>query len=73
MRAAVYHDSRNSLGRSVCRLRRSHRISRRELAEAAGVDQEELVLLEQNLPVRLEIRRRVLQELLVRKYMPVKK
>jgi DNA-binding transcriptional regulator YiaG len=55
---------RDSLaGLKVKRLRISFLLTRRELADLAGVPEEHVDLLEQNLPVPLDSKRRILKEI----------
>jgi transcriptional regulator with XRE-family HTH domain len=53
----------SSVGIKVKRLRISFLLTRQELADLAGVPQEHVELLEQNLPVPLDSKRRILKEL----------
>jgi transcriptional regulator with XRE-family HTH domain len=57
----------SSIGSQVKKLRVSGRMTRRQLADAAGVSTEEVRLFERNLPVPLDSRRRMLKELWARK------
>jgi transcriptional regulator with XRE-family HTH domain len=57
----------NKLGSDARKLRVSLHISRRELADAAGVSEQIVNLFERNLPVTLDSRRRVLKELWAKK------
>jgi transcriptional regulator with XRE-family HTH domain len=54
-------------GSDARKLRVSLHISRRELADAAGISEQTLNLFEHNLPVTLDSRRRVLKELWAKK------
>jgi hypothetical protein len=54
-------------GSDARRLRISLRISRRELADAAGVSEQVVNLFEHNLPVTLDSKRRILKELWAKK------
>lgn len=56
-----------SLGFKARRLRVSQLLTRQELAKLAGVSKEEVNLLEQNLPLRLDAKRRLLKELWAKK------
>jgi DNA-binding XRE family transcriptional regulator len=53
----------SSLGIKVKRLRISFLLTREELAALASVPQEHVELLERNLPVPLDSKRRILKEL----------
>ena len=55
------------LGFKAKRLRISQRLTQRELANIAGVSQEEVELFEQNQPVPLDSRRKILKELWAKK------
>lgn len=55
------------IGFKAKRLRISQRLTQRELASMAGVSQEEVELFEQNQPVPLDSRRRILKELWAKK------
>jgi len=57
----------SSIGSQVKKLRVSGRMTRRQLAAAAGVSTEEVYLFEQNLPVPLDSKRKMLKELWARK------
>ena len=52
-----------SAGSQVRRLRLSSLLTQQELAEVAGVSQEEVNLFEQGLPVPLDSKRKILKEL----------
>jgi DNA-binding XRE family transcriptional regulator len=52
-----------STGVKVKRLRISFLLTRQELADLAGVPQEHVELLERNLPVPLDSKRRIVKEL----------
>jgi len=54
-------------GSDARKLRISLHISRRELADAAGVSEQAVNLFEHNLPVALDSKRRVLKELWAKK------
>jgi transcriptional regulator with XRE-family HTH domain len=54
-------------GSDARKLRLSLHISRRELADAAGVSEHVLNLFEHNLPVALDSKRRILKELWAKK------
>ena len=56
-----------SPGAVARRLRREQRMTREELAEAAGVTRNEVDWYERGLPVALDVRRRLLRELWARK------
>ena len=51
------------MGLKVKRLRISSLLTQRELADLAGVPQEQVDLLERNLPLPLDSKRRILREL----------
>jgi transcriptional regulator with XRE-family HTH domain len=55
------------LGFKAKRLRVSMRLTQRELANMAGVPQEEIELFEHNHPVPLDSRRKILKELWAKK------
>ncbi|MFH1650833.1 MAG: hypothetical protein ABID87_01840 [Chloroflexota bacterium] len=67
MKTATVSAPESTLGSHVHHLRRFLRLSRETLAILADVSPEEVALLEQGLPVRLDTRRRVLRELWTRK------
>ena len=52
-----------SYGDKVSRLRRSMNLTRQQVADMAHVSREEVSLFERNLPVKLDVRRRILKEL----------
>lgn len=56
-------DQKVTLGKRVRDLRISLRLTREKLAELAVLNPEEVVLFEYSLPVRLDVRRRILQVL----------
>jgi hypothetical protein len=60
-------DQDTSLGFKAQKLRISQMLTTQELAHLAGVSPEEVDLFEQNLPVRLDTRRKLLKELFARK------
>ena len=57
----------SSIGFKAWRLRRAQLLSQQELADMAGVPLEEVDLLENNLPVPMDTKRRLLKELLYMK------
>ena len=57
----------SSIGSQVRKLRISVHMTRQQLADAAGVSTEEVSLIEQNLPVPLDSKRKVFKELWARK------
>ncbi len=63
MKAVLSVEQGLSLGSKVRRLRVSQLLTQEELANMAGVSLEELDLLEQNMPVQLGVRCKVLKEL----------
>ena len=56
-----------SLGFKARKLRISRLLTQQELARIAGVSLQEVDLFEHNLPVRLDAKRRILQQLWARK------
>ncbi len=54
----------SSIGFKAWKLRRARLITQQELADMVGVSSEEVNLFENNLPVPLDTRRRLLKELL---------
>ena len=60
-------DQASSLGSKARRLRISQLLTQQELANRAGVSQEEVRLLEHDLPLRLDAKRKLLKELWARK------
>ena len=56
-----------SLGFMARRVRTAQRLTQKQLAEMAGVSRQEVHLFEGNLPVALDVRRRLLKELWARK------
>ena len=67
MTPAVVAERELSLGFRVRRLRLSQLLTTEELATLAGVSQEEVHLLEDNLPVRLDAKRKLLKVLWARR------
>ena len=63
--ASVCRES--SLGFKARKLRISQRLTQQELANLAGVSQEDVRLFEHNLPLRLDTKRKLLRELWARK------
>ncbi len=59
--------ARDSLGYQARRLRIAQLLTRQELASMAGVSLHEVNLLECNLPMQLDAKRKVLKELWARK------
>lgn len=55
------------LGYKARRLRIAQHLTQREVAEKAGVSVEAVVLLERNLPLPLDFKRRILRELWAQK------
>jgi DNA-binding transcriptional regulator YiaG len=53
----------SSMGPWARSVRRALRLTQQELADIAGISQEDVDLFEQSLPVRLDARRRILKEL----------
>ena len=60
-------ENKESLGYQALRLRVSLKLTQQKLASLADVAQEQVDLFENNLPVPLDTRRRLLKELLVMK------
>ena len=56
-----------SVGFKVRKLRAACHLTRRQLADFAGVSPEQVEHFERNLPVTLDVRRRILKELWARK------
>ncbi len=67
MTATLTLTRKSTPGATVRRLRVSNHLSRRELADLAGVPQEQVSLFEQGLPLPLDSKRRILKELWSRK------
>ena len=67
MTATLTYEKESSIGLKVRRLRISRLLTQPELAEAAGVSQEEVDLFEHSLPLRLDSKRKILKELWARK------
>ncbi len=67
MTPVISADQELSLGFKVRRLRLSQLLTTQELAILAGVSQEEVSLLENNLPLRLDAKRKLLKELWARR------
>jgi transcriptional regulator with XRE-family HTH domain len=67
MREVAVRARESSIGTSARKLRAAQHLTQQELAEAVGVSQKEVYLFEHNLPVPLDIKRRVLKELWDRK------
>ena len=67
MTAVLSVDQELSLGFKARRLRVSQLLTQHELANIAGVSQDEVSLLEHNLPLRLDAKRKLLRELWARK------
>jgi DNA-binding XRE family transcriptional regulator len=63
MKAATTVLDSTSTGVKAKRLRISFLLTRQELADLAGVPKEHVDLLEQNLPVPLDSKRRIIKEL----------
>ena len=57
----------SSIGFKVRRLRISQLLTKRELADMAGVSLEEVDLFERSLPLTLDAKRRILRELWAKK------
>ena len=67
MTAVLSADQTLSFGFKARRLRVSQLLTQRELANIAGTSQEDVSLLEHDLPVRLDAKRKLLRELWARK------
>ena len=67
MTAVISAERELSLGFKVRRLRLSQLLTTDELANLAGVSQEEVQLFENDLPVRLDAKRKLLKELWARR------
>ena len=67
MTAVLSIDQALSLGFKARRLRVSQMLTQQELANMAGVLKEDVSLLEHNLPLRLDSKRKLLRELWARK------
>ena len=67
MAAVLTIDQETSLGFKARKLRVSLLLTQQELASIAGVSQEEVDLFEHNLPIRLDVKRRLLKELWAKK------
>ena len=77
----TFHNGRNTLratlaparnykvGYKIREMRLSRMLTRQQLADMAGVPREQVTLFEQNLPVALDYKRRILKELFTRKIM----
>jgi DNA-binding XRE family transcriptional regulator len=63
MKSATTVINSSSMGVKVKRLRISFLLTRQELADLASVSQEDVGLLERNLPVPLDSKRRIIKEL----------
>jgi transcriptional regulator with XRE-family HTH domain len=57
----------SSVGLKARRLRISQQLTQQELADMAGVSHEEVGLFEQNLPLPLDSKRKILKELWAKK------
>ena len=53
----------SAIGPWAKRVRKALRLTQQELAEIAGVSREDVDLLEHNLPVRLDAKRKLIREL----------
>ncbi len=67
MQTTDYVKRESSLGFRTTRLRVSLRLTQHELATLAGVQPEEVDLLEENMPVRLETKLKILRVIWARK------
>ena len=64
--AIVSTDQDSSLGAKAKRLRVCQLLTQQELAQIAGISEEEVNLFEHNLPVQFEARHKLLRELCLR-------
>ncbi|MFC1918038.1 hypothetical protein ACFLXH_05255 [Chloroflexota bacterium] len=67
MRAVIDYAQETSFGDRIRSLRLVLGLSQQKLSDSADVSPEEVALLERNLPVRLDVRRRVSRDLWLRK------
>ena len=67
MTAIISVDQELSLGFKARRLRVCQLLTQQKLANMAGVSLEEVGLFEHNLPVQLDVKRKLIRELLARK------
>jgi transcriptional regulator with XRE-family HTH domain len=67
MSTAQTYTQEPSLGTKVKRLRLSSLLTQKELADLAGVSQEEVNLFERGLPIKLDSKRKILKELWAKK------
>ena len=67
MPAVLTLDQEKSLGFKAKKIRVFLGLKRHELAKLAGVSLEEVGLFEHNLPVQLDVKRKLIRELLARK------
>jgi transcriptional regulator with XRE-family HTH domain len=63
MRVGLTVEAETSLGFKAKKLRRSLRLTQQELANLAGVPTKEVSLFEHNMPVQLDVKRKLLREL----------
>lgn len=63
MRVGLTVEAEKSLGFKARKLRRSLRLTQQELANLAGVPTKEVILFEHNMPVQLDVKRKLLREL----------
>ena len=67
MIAVITFDQKTKLGYKVRSLRISLGLTQSELADTVGVTSDEVDLFEHDLPVRLDVKRRLLRELWARR------
>jgi transcriptional regulator with XRE-family HTH domain len=67
MTTPITHTRESSIGSWAKKIRTSHHLTQQALADIAGVSVKEVDLLEHNLPIPLDIKRRLLKELFARK------
>ena len=67
MTAVVTFTRESSIGFEAASIRLSLQLTQQELADIAGVSKDELDFFEHNLPIPLDIKRRLLKELWARK------
>jgi DNA-binding XRE family transcriptional regulator len=63
MRVGRTVEAENLLGFKARKLRRSLKLTQQELANLAGVLTKEVILFEHNMPVQLDVKRKLLREL----------
>ena len=63
MSRVTNYERESTIGSWARRMRLTLKLTEQELADTCGVSREEVDLFEQNLPVRLDAKRRLLKEL----------